>query len=649
MRCSLSLLLCFLAGFGAAEAALPAEPTWVSVVWHDIRDDVAGHVDRDRYAVGTRQLAEQFDWLRANGWTPVSLDDIIAARHGRRALPDKAVLLTFDDGLASLYTRVYPLLKAYGYPAVAAVVSSWQERVAAGETIAYEGAERDRTGFSTWSQLREMAASGLVEIASHSHDLHRGVLANPQGNRQPAASSLRYLTEHGRYETEDEWRTRVRDDLAKSVALIEQHTGRAPRAIVWPYGEYQQGAEAIAAGLGMEVSLALTNGRNDARRLDGLHRLLLTGNPALPEFATNLPQVQVQRIQRAVHVDLDYVYDPDPAQQERNLDALLERVQALSITTVYLQAFADPDGDGTARALYFPNRHLPMRADLFNRVAWQLRTRTGVEVYAWMPLLAFDLPDRDRALALSVLRAGKDGTVEPADADYRRLSPFLPSARQLVAEIYADLARHAHFAGILFHDDAYLAADEDLAACAPAASWPGSNRPIEDCRLTPVQKTAALVDFSLEVTAEARRYRPALRTARNMYARVAIDPSSEARFSQSMPAFLAAYDYTALMAMPYLEEVAGDHAAWLRMLVAQVARHPTGLDRTVFKLQAKDWRRDRWLPAEDLRDQFQLLIRSGALNLAYYPDDFILGRPALEPLFRGLSNRSFPYREEQPR
>lgn len=624
-----------------------AEPAWVGVGWHDIRDDVAGHVDPDRYAVGTRQLAEQFDWLRANGWQPISLDDLVAAQQGRRALPEKAVLLTFDDGLASLYTHVFPLLKAYGYPAVAAIVSSWQERVAAGETIAYEGAERDATGFSTWEQLREMAASGLVDIASHTHDLHRGVLANPQGNQQPATTSLKYLPDLERYETEAEWRTRVHEDLARSMALIEQHTGRPPRAIVWPYGEYHPGAEAVAAELGMRISLGLTNGRNKPGRLDGRHRLLLTGNPELAEFATNLPQLPARSIKRAAHVDLDYVFDPDPAQQERNLDALLDRIKALSITTVYLQAFADPDGDGTASALYFPNRHLPMRADLFNRVAWQLRTRVGVDVYAWMPLLAFDLPDMNQALAWSVLREGEGGVAEPAHADYRRLSPFIPAARQVIEEIYTDLARHTHFAGLLFHDDAYLAADEDLAACAPGATWPGSNRAIGDCRLTPEQKTQALVDFSLAVTAQVRRYRPAIRTARNMYARVVLEPSSESRFSQSLPAFLAAYDYTAIMAMPYLEEAEGDHGAWLGGLVDEVANHPGGLEHTVFKLQAKDWRRDEWLPAVELRDQFQLLIRAGALNLAYYPDDFILGRPKLEPLFQGLSIRSFPYRGEQ--
>src|SRR3546814_10193070 len=83
---------------------------------------------------------------------------------------------------------------------------------------------------------------------------------------------------------------------------------------------------------------------------------------------------------RAVHVDLDYVYDPDPAQTDRNLGILVQRIADMGVNTVFLQAFADPEGDGLVRSLYFPNRWLPMRADLFNRVAWQLRNRTGVRV-----------------------------------------------------------------------------------------------------------------------------------------------------------------------------------------------------------------------------------------------------------------------------
>ena len=76
----------------------------VSVAFHDVVDDPAG-LDGD--AVTTARLVAFFDYLRGAGWTAITLDDVDAARRGERALPDKAILLTFDDGFASLYTRAY--------------------------------------------------------------------------------------------------------------------------------------------------------------------------------------------------------------------------------------------------------------------------------------------------------------------------------------------------------------------------------------------------------------------------------------------------------------------------------------------------------------------------------------------------------------
>jgi biofilm PGA synthesis lipoprotein PgaB len=634
--------------------AAAATGEWVAVSWHDVRDQVAREVDADAFAVSTGDLAAQFEWLQREGWQPVSLQQIIDAREGRATLPPKAVLLSFDDGLASLYTRVFPLLQAFGYPAVVAINTGWLEAVAAGATVPYENRLRAADGFVTWGQLREMVDSGLVEIASHTHDLHRGILGNPQGNQQPAVTTAAWLPQQERYETDAERAQRLRQDLARSIAVITRETGRAPRAIAWPYGEYDALAESVAAQLGLHVSFGLTTGVNRSDRLQGLNRLLITGNPGLERFALNLPQRPTRSIQRVAQVDLDYVFDPDPAQQERNLDALVERMHALEITTVYLQAFADPDGDGLARELYFPNRHLPMRADLFNRVAWQLRTRAGVAVYAWLPVLAFAPPDEELAAALSVRRHLPEGGTAPAGFDHPRLSPFLPEARALVGEIYADLARHAHIAGVLFHDDAFLAADEDAAACLATASWPGGRPLPQDCtQLTPADKTAALVDFTLELAARVRHYRPAIRTARSLYARAVFDPAAEARFSQSLDAFLAAYDHPVLMAMPGLDQVEGDPLPWLLSLVDAVAAQPAGLDKsldksldkTIFQLQARDWREERWLDARTLRAQMHALVRAGAVNLAYYPDDFVRGRPAREPLFQGLSKRSFPYRE----
>ncbi|MGM3367015.1 poly-beta-1,6-N-acetyl-D-glucosamine N-deacetylase PgaB, partial [Escherichia coli] len=86
----------------------------------------------------------------------------------------------------------------------------------------------------------------------------------------------------------------------------------------------------------------------------------------------------------------------------------IERVKRIAPTHVYLQAFADADGNNTADALYFPNRHMPMRADLFSRVAWQLKSRAGVKVYAWLPVLGFELPDPVQRKALAIHNGDAD-------------------------------------------------------------------------------------------------------------------------------------------------------------------------------------------------------------------------------------------------
>jgi biofilm PGA synthesis lipoprotein PgaB len=86
-----------------------------------------------------------------------------------------------------------------------------------------------------------------------------------------------------------------------------------------------------------------------------------------------------------------------------------------------------------------------MRADLFSRAAWQLQTRCGVKVYAWMPVLGWRLPDAEQQARLQINpRPG----VKPEKPI--RLNPFLPETRTLVGALYEDLARSAPISGILF-------------------------------------------------------------------------------------------------------------------------------------------------------------------------------------------------------
>ena len=98
---------------------------FVTLTFHDVRDDVAKVGDRDVYAISTKNLAQFFAWIQQEGWHPIRLQDVWEARQKKKSLPPKSVLLTFDDGALSSYTRVFPLLKQYDFPAVFAIPTSW--------------------------------------------------------------------------------------------------------------------------------------------------------------------------------------------------------------------------------------------------------------------------------------------------------------------------------------------------------------------------------------------------------------------------------------------------------------------------------------------------------------------------------------------
>ncbi|MCP4629878.1 MAG: poly-beta-1,6-N-acetyl-D-glucosamine N-deacetylase PgaB [bacterium] len=659
---SLILIALILFGFPGENRAGPITEfqkpipykSFQALCYHDVRDDVTGKLDPDETAVSTATLGEHFAWLKSRGYHPIDVDDILAARDGAEKLPEKAVLLTFDDGYVSFYSKVFPLLKLYNFPAVLAVVGKWLE-VPPGGTFNYSNKPKPREHLVSWEQIREMQASGLVEIASHSYDLHRGIVSTPQGNIQ-ARAVFRYYDEQTGYETDSAYKQRIYEDLKKSAAVIEKYTKIRPRVMVWPYGHFNGLSVEAAIAAGMPITMTLEDGYapvTPTSELKWTRRFMISMNISAGDLVWHMRFWTKFDPIRVAHVDLDYVYDPDPEQQEANLSKLINRIFHLDINTIYLQAYADPDGNGVADALYFPNRHLPMRADLFNRAAWQLHTRAFVEVFAWMPVLAFELPDNELVKRLQV-QEFYDAKARPSREDYLRLSPFKREARQIIGDIYEDLAKHAWFAGLLFHDDAYLTDFEDAGPEALAFyAKHGLPSSIEAIRASPDLmarwtrlKTKALAEFTEELVARVHPYRiPVKGTARNMYAEAVLNPKSEAWFAQSADVFLQHYDYIALMAMPYMEN-ARDPEKWLKRLVSKIAEYPKGLKKTVFELQSVDWNHDaRPVPAAKLVEQMNLLKLHKALHFGYYPEKFHEDHPSLPVIKQGISLSTYPYRK----
>lgn len=171
--------------------------------YHDIQPNPE---PRQRYTVTPQQLTDHLAMLRAMGYTSISSRALVDWLDGTGDLPERPVLLTFDDGTAGLWSHADAVLEAQGFTGVAFVISS---RIG-----------QHRPYYLTAQELDRLAATGRWEIHSHTRDGHDRVptSADPDAERLPALISRAYLADEQRVESRAEFEARIRDDLVGSVA-----------------------------------------------------------------------------------------------------------------------------------------------------------------------------------------------------------------------------------------------------------------------------------------------------------------------------------------------------------------------------------------------------------------------------------------------
>ena len=230
-----------------------ATPDLVSVVYHDVRDDVTADLDADQLATSTANLVSHFAWLRAHRYRPVSFEQVRAAWRDEQPLPAKAVLLTFDGSYRSFYERVLPLLRVFEFPAVLTITG---ERVEPSRSINVRGRLVNPDRFLNWRQIDEAVRSGWVEIAS-------GGYANPDYeiaavrtvDARPTVGQLFSTIE--RHVDPVEVVAGVRENLQKNSTLIDAKLGVRPSVVTWPSGRFSGAAMKWANRLGLDAGLTL--------------------------------------------------------------------------------------------------------------------------------------------------------------------------------------------------------------------------------------------------------------------------------------------------------------------------------------------------------------------------------------------------------
>ncbi len=217
----------------AEAAATPEEGTreLPIIMYHSVVGDPSLAGD---YVITADELEADLRYLSENGWTAVTCDELVRFADGEGDLPERPVVLSFDDGCYNNFYYALPLLEKYNMKAVFAPVTSWTEQAAS------EEAPSPVYSYMDADNLKTCFLSGRVELADHTYSLHdlsrrRGVL------RKPGESATEY-------------RRMLWSDLDRSRRIIGAVTGQPPITFVYPYGFCSDETEELVSELGYRVT-----------------------------------------------------------------------------------------------------------------------------------------------------------------------------------------------------------------------------------------------------------------------------------------------------------------------------------------------------------------------------------------------------------
>jgi peptidoglycan/xylan/chitin deacetylase (PgdA/CDA1 family) len=160
----LLLVLLFVLGLGGISTK--ANNPFITVLaYHHIIPEPMAKWENNPMVITLDQFRAEMDYLRDNGYHIASLSEVADFIYDKKMLPEKTVLITFDDSYESTYIYAYPILKEYQFRAAVFVI---------GNLIPETASPFDPEGLSWTSQpeILEMNASGVMEFGSHTYGAH---------------------------------------------------------------------------------------------------------------------------------------------------------------------------------------------------------------------------------------------------------------------------------------------------------------------------------------------------------------------------------------------------------------------------------------------------------------------------------------------
>lgn len=174
------------------------------------------------------QFEAHLAWLKREGYQSLTAGQVSAYVSGEFVPARPSVFITFDDGYESVYTYAWPLLRKYGFSAAVFAITGRR------------GQTPGEFPHFSWVQACEMAASGSVEIHSHTHDMHHLVDGEPALEQ---ATDLAVLA-----------------DLLMSRVAVHDRVGTRAAAFSYPFGSFSPRTRTVVEQAGFDIAFTTQPG-----------------------------------------------------------------------------------------------------------------------------------------------------------------------------------------------------------------------------------------------------------------------------------------------------------------------------------------------------------------------------------------------------
>ena len=208
------------------------------IMYHNI---LKSNSRSSKFIVTESQFEEDLKYLKENGYNTVVMEDLIAYVHNNEPLPEKPIVLSFDDGYYNNYVYAYPLLKKYGFRGVLSVIGYYTD------LYTENGEKNENYSHVTWDDIKEMSTSGVLELQNHSYKGRNG-------------------SKKKKGESQEEYKKVLTEDLKKLQINFEEKMNLTPTTYTYPFGSVSEASYDIIKEMGFKCSLSCETGFNNVSK-----------------------------------------------------------------------------------------------------------------------------------------------------------------------------------------------------------------------------------------------------------------------------------------------------------------------------------------------------------------------------------------------